>query len=198
MGTRHLFRSTRVSPDSRVGVLRHGVERRSNTLLARDHLPQFDRKAVHEARPHRQVRLGAHAVVDGVKRDAEVAGGADSDAGLSFDSRIVEITPTDRARAAAEQAGAGRHVGARSPLHQDPARLRPLAVRRESEIRAALATEARSLVEAALACRPERALGWTGGGLDKPHDLRPARSLNARKALPRVGLHEPAALQQAL
>src|SRR5216684_9361166 len=73
------FRSTSVSPDSRISVLRHGVERRSNTLLARDHLSQLDRKAIHEARPRRQVRLGAHAVVDGVERDAEVAGGADSD-----------------------------------------------------------------------------------------------------------------------
>src|SRR5438874_6521870 len=149
-GAPSLFRSTRVPPDSRIGVLRHGLESRSNTLLARDHLPELNGKAVHEARPRRQVRLGAHAVVDGVERDVEVAGGADSDFGLGFDPRVIEITPTDRARAAAEQAGAGRHVGARSPLHQDPGRLRPLAVRRESEIRAALATEARSLVEGGL------------------------------------------------
>src|SRR5438445_2459707 len=97
-GLRHLFRSTSVSPDSRIGVLRHGVERRSNTLLARHHLSQLDRKAVHEARPRRQVRLRAHAVVDGVERDAEVAGGAGSDFGLGFDSRVVEIAATARAR----------------------------------------------------------------------------------------------------
>src|SRR5882762_1076878 len=53
------------------------------------------------------------------------------------------------------------------------------------------------LVEAA-PCPAERALRWTGGGLDEPDDLRLRRVIEDRKPLPRVDIHARAAFYEAL
>src|SRR5258705_474081 len=173
MGWLAVYLTLRAFPaHSLVGVFRHDVERRSNTLLARDHLAQLDRKAVDETRPRRRVRLGPHAVVDGIECDAKVASRAGSDPGLGFDPRVVEVALTDRARATAEEAGSGGDVGARGPLHENPGRIRPFAVHRESQIRAALTTEARRLIEAALAGGSQGSFRRTGGGLNEADHLR--------------------------
>src|SRR4029434_321117 len=167
-------------------LVRHDVERRSNTLLARDHLAQLDRKAVVQTRPRRRVRLGPHAVVDGIERDAKVASRAGSDAGLGLDPRIVEVAPTDRARAAAEEAGSGGDVGAPGPLHENPGRVQVLAVHRESQIRAALTTDARRLIEAALAGRSQGSFRRTGGRLNGADHLRMSRRAPEGKPSPAV------------
>src|SRR5262249_50039033 len=115
---------------------------------------------------------GPHAVGDGIERDGKMASRAGSDVGLGLDPWVFEIAPTDRARTGAEEAGAGGDVGTRGPLHENPRRIRLLAVHREPEIRSALTAEARRLIEAALAGGSQGLFRRTGGSLDEADHLR--------------------------
>src|SRR6266567_4216836 len=182
-----LFDASSVSQDSLLGVSGHRVERRSHTLLSGDHLPQLDRKTVDsETRPCGQMRLGPHAVGDRVERDAKMACRANADHGLGLDARIVEIALTDRARAATEQTGPRGDICTRGPLHQNPGRIRPLAVLRQPQITPALTTKTWRLVKAALARGPEGQFRRTWGRFDEPDYPRLGRVVTHRKPLASV------------
>src|SRR5262249_20881010 len=115
------------------------------------------------------MRLGPHAVVDRVERDAKIACRANADRGPGLDPGIVKVALADRARAATEQAGARSDIGTRGPLHQNPGRLRPRAVLRQSQITPTLTTKAWRLAKAALARGPEGQFRRAGGRFHEPN-----------------------------
>src|SRR5262249_4483242 len=128
-----------------------------------------------KARPCWQMRFCPHAIVDRVERDTKMACRANADRGLGLDPGIVEITLADWARATTEQAGSRGDIGTRGPLHQNPGRLRPRAVLRQSQITPTLTTKAWRLAKAALTRGSEGQFRRAWGSFDEPDHLRLGR-----------------------
>ena len=83
-------------------------------------------------------------------------------------------------------------------MHQNPGRIRPRAVLRQSQIAPTLTTKAWRLAKAALARRPEGQFRRAWGRLDEPDHLRLGRVVTHRKPLASVDRDAGAAFHKAL
>src|SRR5207244_2258029 len=117
---------------------------------------------------------------------------------LGLEPRVIEVARTDGPRATAEKAGSAGDVGARGPLHENPGRVRPFAVHRQSQIRAALTTEAGRLIEATLAGGSQGLFRRTGGSLNEADHLRLRRVVAHRKPLHSVDVPAGAAFHMSV